>query len=63
MNRWHKKPRSIHARIGSGPLAETVEKVLAELILKASINKAKRLNGGARRCVETSKKHLTGPQE
>ncbi len=39
------KSRDIKIHIGAGPMAETVEKVLAELILKASINKANRLNG------------------
>lgn len=35
--------RQIKARIGTGPMTETVEKVLAELIFKASVARAKRL--------------------
>jgi len=37
-----KSQRTIKVRIGTGPMAEDVEKILAELILKASIARAKR---------------------
>ena len=48
--------RDIKARIGTGPMAETVEKVMAELILKASIARAKRLRKPADIELEAVKK-------